>query len=50
MVLGYGNGGPGYLCTDVAYYQGGYESNLPAYTGRGAEAVVRDTLRQSLAG
>ena len=50
IVMGYGNGGPGYLCTDIAYYQGGYESNLPAYTGRGAEAVVRDTLRKALAG
>ena len=49
IVIGYGNGGPGYLCTDAAYDQGGYESGVPAYTGRGAEAIVRDTLRQALA-
>ena len=49
IVVGYSNGGPGYICTDIAYDQGGYESNLPAYTGRGAETVVRDTLRQALA-
>ena len=49
IVMGYGNGGPGYLCTDVAYDQGGYEPGLPAYTGRGAEAIVRETLGEALA-
>lgn len=48
IVMGYGNGGPGYLCTDIAYDQGGYESKLPAYTGRGAEAVIRETLQAAL--
>ena len=40
----------GKICTDIAYDQGGYESNLPAYTGRGAEAVVRETLRKAVPG
>lgn len=48
IVIGYGNAGPGYLCTDIAYEQGGYESNLPAYTGRGAEAILMEALRAAL--
>ena len=48
ITIGYGNGGPGYLCTDIAYDQGGYEAKLPAYTGRGAEAVIRQTLQSAL--
>jgi hypothetical protein len=48
MIMGYGNAGPGYLCTDIAYEQGGYESRVPAYTGRGAEAILIDTLRTAL--
>ena len=49
MVMGYGNGAPGYICTDIAYEQGGYESGRPAYTGVGAEAVMMDGLRAALA-
>lgn len=48
MAIGYGNGGPGYLCTDVAYRQGGYESSTPAYTGVGTEAIVQRAIRQVL--
>lgn len=48
IVIGYGNAGSGYLCTDIAYDQGGYEANLPAYTGRGTEAVLHQTLRQAV--
>lgn len=50
IAMGYGNGGPGYLCTDIAYDQGGYESRLPAYTGRGAESVIRQALQSALGG
>jgi len=48
MAMAYGNGAPGYVCTDIAYEQGGYESGRPAYTGVGAERVIMDSLRGRL--
>jgi hypothetical protein len=50
MTMAYGNGAPGYICTDIAYEQGGYESGRPAYTGVGAEAVMMNGLRAALGG
>lgn len=48
MVMGYGNSGPGYVCTDIAYDEGGYESGRVGLTGRGAEAMVKQALREAL--
>jgi len=48
MVLGYGNGGPGYLCTDVAYRQGGYEAGESSLAGPGSELILHESIRQIL--
>lgn len=48
LVMGYGNAGPCYLCTDIAYDEGGYEPSRPAHTGRGAEAVIMQAMRDAL--
>ncbi len=45
----YGEYGPGYVCTDVAYSQGGYESSDRASrVGPGIEAVLMDTMKSLL--
>ncbi|WP_321472077.1 hypothetical protein [uncultured Paludibaculum sp.] len=46
-VAGYGDIAPGYLCTDRAYEQGGYEPGA-SNTTTGAEGVVKRTLRDLL--
>lgn len=47
-VAGYGDGGPGYLCTEKSYAEGGYEptATLLAPTG---EALLKKALTQLLA-
>lgn len=42
-VAGYGNITPGYLCTDQAYGEGGYEPSA-SYTGPGTEQAVKDVI------
>jgi len=47
-VAGYGDIGPGYLCTDAAYRQGGYEpsaSNVAPGTEAALKAAIRAALR-----
>lgn len=45
IVVGYANGSIGYICTDQAHQEGGYEPNHSA-SGPGAEKVlVRESLR-----
>ena len=45
IVVGYANGNIGYICTDVAHKEGGYEPNNSA-SGPGAEGVlVAESLR-----
>lgn len=46
-VAGYGNITPGYLCTDIAYGEGGYEPSA-SYTGPGTEAAMKLTIRTLL--
>ncbi|QOY87506.1 hypothetical protein [Paludibaculum fermentans] len=46
-VAGYGDISPGYLCTDRAYEQGGYEPGA-SNTTKGAESVIKHTLRELL--
>ena len=45
----YGEYGPGYICTDIAYSQGGYESSERASrVGPGVEKVLMDAMQQLL--
>jgi hypothetical protein len=47
-VAGYGDIAPGYICTDAAYAEGGYEPSA-SNTRPGAEAVVKSALSRLLA-
>jgi hypothetical protein len=49
MVMGYGDYGPIYICTDKAFDEGGYESGPWAFVGPRSEAVVIESLRRALA-
>lgn len=44
----YGDYGPGYIGTEVAYSQGGYETGVVSRTAPNVEAVLMDALRQLL--
>src|SRR5690606_27304592 len=45
----YGEYGPGYICTDIAYEQGGYESSERASrVGPGVEQVLMNAMRRLL--
>lgn len=46
-VAGYGDGGPGYICTRESYGQGGYEPTATAISPDG-EAVLKSAIRQLL--
>ena len=43
-VAGYGEISPGYVCTDLAHSQGGYEPSA-SYTASGTEPVLREAIR-----
>jgi hypothetical protein len=45
---GYGDFGPGYIGTAVAYQEGGYETGLVSRVGPDAEPVVKDAMRDLL--
>jgi len=41
--------GPGYVCTEIAYSQGGYESSQRASAvGPGSEAILMEAIREVL--
>lgn len=42
----YGDYGPGYIGTEVAYTQGGYETEIASRTAPSVEKVLMDALRQ----
>jgi len=44
----YGEGGPGYVCTKVAYSQGGYESSWVSMVAPEVEDVLMPAMRQLL--
>ena len=44
----YGDYGPGYICTDIAYTQGGYESGPVSRVGPGVERQLMDAMRELL--
>jgi hypothetical protein len=46
-VAGYGDIAPGYICPDRAFDEGGYEPSA-SWVGRGAEAVLKQAIRQAL--
>jgi hypothetical protein len=46
-VAGYGDTSPGYLCTDQAFAQGGYEPSA-SNAGPGTEALVKEAIRKLL--
>ena len=46
-VAGYGDCGPGYICTDQAYVEGGYEPSA-SHAGPGTEALVKQAIRELL--
>jgi neutral ceramidase len=43
IVVGYSNGNIGYICTDRAFAEGGYEPNH-SQSGAGAERILIDEL------
>lgn len=47
-VAGYGDCGPGYICTDRAYDEGGYEPTA-SNVGKGSEAILKGAIRELLA-
>jgi hypothetical protein len=47
VLAGYGDISPGYLCTDKAYTEGGYEPSA-ANAGPGVEARVKEAIRRLL--
>ena len=47
-VAGYGDGGPGYLCTEAAYPEGGYEPTASLVAPK-SEAIVKQAIAQLLA-
>lgn len=48
MTIGYGDGAPGYIPTDAAFDQGGYESGRWALVAPGVEAVMMKALRDAV--
>jgi hypothetical protein len=48
-VAAYGDYGPGYICTEVAYSQGGYETSpTSSLVAPGVERVLTDDIRHLL--
>ncbi len=47
-VAGYCDCGPGYICTDAAFPEGGYEPTA-ANVGLGSEALLKKAIRELLA-
>lgn len=48
MVIGYGDLGPGYIPTDAAFAEGGYESGDWSFVRPGVERAVMEVLRKAL--
>ncbi|HYF00162.1 MAG TPA: hypothetical protein VEJ18_14675, partial [Planctomycetota bacterium] len=46
-VASYGEGGPGYICTDAAHAEGGYEPTA-AYVGPPSEPILKDAIDRLL--
>lgn len=48
VTIGLGDVGPGYIPTDVAYDQGGYEPGSWSFVGPGSERAMTDAIRAAL--
>ena len=46
-VAGYGEGGPGYICTDKAFAEGGYEPTASS-VGPPTEAILKAAIEELL--
>jgi len=44
----YGDYGPGYICTDIAYEEGGYEAGKASGVAPGTEKVLMDAIKNLL--
>lgn len=44
----YGDYAPGYICTDQAYQEGGYEAGMASAVTPGSEAILMEAMRQLL--
>jgi hypothetical protein len=44
----YGDYAPGYICTDKAYQEGGYEAGMASAVAPGSEAILMDAIRKLL--
>jgi hypothetical protein len=44
----YGDYGPGYICTEIAYSQGGYEAGPPDRVGPQAEKILMEAMAELL--
>ena len=44
----YGDYGPNYICTDIAYKQGGYEAGRPSGVAPGSEKIIMDAIKKLL--
>jgi hypothetical protein len=44
-VAGYGEGGTGYICTEKAFAEGGYEPTA-SFVGPPTETVLKDAIRE----
>ena len=49
-VAGYGDYAPGYICTSIAYQEGGYESGQASGVTSEAESVLLKAIRKLLNG
>jgi hypothetical protein len=44
----YGDYGPEYICTDIAYHQGGYEASDASGVAPGSEKILMDAIKKLL--
>ena len=44
----YGDYGPGYICTDIAYKEGGYEAGPASGVAPGSEKVLMTAIKKLL--
>lgn len=47
-MAGYGDYGPNYICTDIAYKQGGYEAGKASAVAPGTEKIIMDAIKKLL--
>ncbi len=48
LLAAYGDAGMGYICTEIAYNQGGYETGYVSRVAPNVESILMDNMRQLL--